>query len=191
MEKASAEHTVELPSADAAWHFSADANESGWKTRFEGANVVRLTSSGPLAAIALGPIVGGTILGLVGWLSEAGTIPLPRLEPLLASPHGAVTMLFAALGTSLGLLLTFFAVVKPIPSGEPAKTAQVIASGKGDLEELQGLAERYGGRLAGGARRPESPTGTEPADLTVHSDDDHLDEDPQEYQRGLSQDEPQ
>lgn len=94
-------------------------------------------------------------------------------------------MLFAALGLSIGLLVTFFAVVKPFPLGEPAKTAHIIASGKGDLEELQGLAGRYGGRLADGARRPEGPTCPGSTDLTEHSD-----EDPQKYRRGLSQDEP-
>jgi len=60
----------------------------------------------------------------VGWLSESGTISLPRIEPLFASAYGVATVLFAALGVSLRLLVTFFAVVKPVPSRKHAKTAQ-------------------------------------------------------------------
>jgi hypothetical protein len=170
MEEADTKFTVEFPSVDAAWYFSTYANKAGWRTYFEDADIARISSPGPLAAIVLGPILGGSILGLVGWLSEAGTISLPRLEPLFASSYGALTMFFAALGVSLGLLVTFFAVVKPVPSRKHVRTTQVIASGKNDSEKLQSLAERYGGRLVGGARRLEGPTDSIK----------HLDEDPQE-----------
>ncbi len=147
MEKANINYTVELPSADAAWHFSTDATEAGWKIDFKEADIAHIFPPGSLAAIVLGPILAGSILGLVGWFSETGMISLPKLEPLFASPHGAVTMFFASLGISLGLLITFFTAAKPLSSRRIIKTTQVIIIGKGDSKELQSLAEHYGGHL--------------------------------------------
>lgn len=65
-----------------------------------------------LIALA-GASLGAILLGLPALLAELNVLSLPRLEPLFAAPAGAVTMLFVAIGGSIGALVASLLVNRP------------------------------------------------------------------------------
>lgn len=144
------EQTFEFPSFEAARQFAGDARPAGWRVKFPAGAVSRIFTRRMRGATAAGLVVGAVVLGLIGWLVDAGLIGLDRLEPLFAAPYGAVTVLFATIGAALGALAGTLATLEAAPMLPAGETVRVTVRGDGDTEPLIRLARRYGGAPAGG-----------------------------------------
>lgn len=141
------QRTVEFPSPDAAWQFSLDASAAGWEVVFPEGAVARILTRPMALSAVIGILLGGILLGSVGWLADAGIIGLERLEPIFASPYGSVTLLFSTVGAGVGGLLGTIVSLSPAERREDGRAGRVIVSGMDDEENLRQLAGRYGGIL--------------------------------------------
>lgn len=137
-----------FPSAEAANDFSVESKKKGWKTEFADINIVKLITPNKFKIILLGAIIGAIIFGLIGLLSELGYIWLPRLEPLFASPFGAVTVFFTVFGISLGVLIASLLTLEKVPMSRMEDNVHVFASGKDNKDEISTIAGRYGGKIS-------------------------------------------
>mgnify|MGYP005834176991 CR=1 FL=1 len=79
-----------------------EAPAEGRKPR---SRVIHLTSRQTLLPVVITTVAGAFLLGLIGLSAELNLLPLPRLEPLFASPAGGVTVLFVVIGGSVGGLI--------------------------------------------------------------------------------------
>jgi hypothetical protein len=142
------QRTVEFPSPDAAWQFSLDASAAGWEVVFPEAAVARILTRPMALSAVIGILLGGILLGSVGWLADAGIIGLDRLEPILASPYGSVTLLFFTVGAGAGGLFGTIVSLSPAERREDGREGRVIVKGTGDKSVLERLVGRYGGVFA-------------------------------------------
>ncbi len=110
--------------------------------------------------ILLGAMLGAAILGSVGALAEWGVIGIDRLEPLFASPVGAVALLYAVIGGSLGALVPALGLLEAAPARPPVDRPHAVARGSGDRDTLQRIAGRYGGWAVSAESVPDKRTRT-------------------------------
>ncbi|MHB0937700.1 MAG: DUF4396 domain-containing protein [Armatimonadota bacterium] len=110
----------------------------------------------------LGTLIGLVLFGLIGMLAEAGLLGLPRLEPLFASPLGAVTALLAIIGGMLGALIGSLLSLPSAPLARPADGAVVQVTGTDDQEAVTQLAHQYGGTPTDVDSPPSSAAAEDP-----------------------------
>ncbi len=131
---------LSFPSTRAAWQFSQDLRAEGYHPRF--AAVARPITKKMFIAALIGALIGGAILCIVGILAEQGKLGLPRLEPLFASPPGAVAALLAVIGGSFGAAIGGLIGMEAAPSiSQETPVVEVDRNGK----MVDQLAQRYGG----------------------------------------------
>jgi hypothetical protein len=135
-----------FPSTESAWHFFREARREGWQVSMPEIDTVHFYSPRARWIILISIILGAVILGSIGGLAEWGVIGIDRLEPLFASPVGAVTFLFAVIGGCLGALIPALWLLEQSPMGSPVDEPHVVAGGAGDRRMLEHIAGRYGGR---------------------------------------------
>jgi hypothetical protein len=134
--------TLKFPSTKTAWLFVEEARAQGYHARIPA--TVQILPRVTAWAVLVGALAGGTLLGTIGGLAEAGLIGLPRLEPLFAAPVGAVTALLATIGGSLGALTGGFVGLRSAPSLAAQESAEVIVEEDTDkAPPLKELAARY------------------------------------------------
>jgi hypothetical protein len=162
------ERTLEFSSPEAARYFTGDARPAGWRVEFPTGAVSRIFTRRMAGATAAGLVIGGAVLGLLGWLADAGLLGLDRFEPLFAAPYGAVTVLFATVGAALGGVAGTLATLEAAPMPPAGETLRVTVQGDGDAEQLMRFARRYGGTqvLTGGESRGGEGHGHDPDRLT-------------------------
>ena len=146
---------VRFSSARQAAQFAEDARKAGWRAR--NPRAVDLAPRRARWAMLIGGLVGLVLLGLVGLLAEAGIIGLNRLEPLFASPLGAVTLLLAIIGAGLGALIGALLTLRTAPRMPQDAQPTVTVAGTDDREAVEHLAQRHGGEVT------EHPQETDPA----------------------------
>ncbi len=148
--------TFEFPSPEAAWGFAQQARELGHRVDLP--ERVNLFSHGSHAAVWIGALIGGALLGLIGAFAENFALALPRLGPIFAAPIGAPTVLFAVLGGSAGALIGGLLTLRPVAAhtvqeGHLKLQAQhgslpmqpVLVAIQSDDEQLGHVAMEWGG----------------------------------------------
>ncbi|WP_292727991.1 DUF4396 domain-containing protein [Methanoculleus sp.] len=162
------ERIFEFPSLEAARQFAEDVRPTGWRVEFPAGAVARIFTRRMAGATAAGLVIGAAVLGLLGWLADAGLLGLDRFEPLFAAPYGTVTVLFATVGAALGGLAGTLATLEAAPMPPAGETIRVTVQGDGDAEQLMRFARRYGGTqaLTGGESRGGGGHGHDPDRLT-------------------------
>jgi hypothetical protein len=146
-----------FPSVNSAWHFLVDATQEGWKVSTPDIDTVSFYDARTRWFILIGALLGAVILGSAGALAEWGVIGIDRLEPLFASPVGAVALLYAVIGGCLGALIPALGFLGPISAGSPADAPHAVAKGTGDQDALAHIAGRYGGEQVPVESVPQGP----------------------------------
>ncbi len=150
--------TLEFPSPNAARQFAADAGSAGWQVRFPEGSTVRIFTRRMLRGTLAGIVLGGAVLGFIGWLADTGLLGFDRLEPLFAAPYGTVTVLAATVGACLGGLAGTLATLERTDPGGRETAHTVFVSGKEDESGLKALTAGYGGRFVTGLPPAERPS---------------------------------
>lgn len=149
-----------FPSIKSTWGFLVDAQQEGWQVSTPDIDTVSFYPSRIRWFILIGAIIGAILLGSIGALAEWGVIGIDRLEPLFASPVGAVAFLYAVIGGCLGALVPALGFLKPTSTGAPADMPHAVAKGGGDRGMLEHIAGRYGGQLVPIESVPTRPAGS-------------------------------
>ena len=143
----------EFPSAEAAWEFTEEARASGHKVKLT--DTARPVTKRAFWTAVVSALVLGSLFGILGAYAEVGVVGLPRLEPLFATPVGAVSAFLAVFGGSLGALLGGLATLRP---AQRHAVAVHYVTMEGDVDGLKEAARRHGVPLsrAKGSPKPKS-----------------------------------
>jgi hypothetical protein len=147
---------LRFPSLEAAAQFRREAMKKGIRTAFPEGTAADLFPGRLLLWMLLGALAGAIVGSVAGAVGEGLLAGLPRLEPLFAAPHGAVTLL--ALVT-LGCIGAVVPALVLLPRTRPRRypnMGDLIVLGEPDAMALQVLRNRWHGTVVSGDGVPPS-----------------------------------